>query len=179
MNISEVAERMWPAWAMGLIMILLVKNSKHANILKVDKKGLFRFAKWMAVITLVRFIALRFLAPQELIDQLRQTVNFLPWQTTLGVFWEDMCHTVPLVILGRMYAKEKWYQRLRLPLMAMVMFSFGSGHMYQGAFASCLLSLYIPVTMKLGKKYGFGTVMLCHMFYDMATLLSLKWIVGA
>jgi hypothetical protein len=179
MNISEVAERMWPAWAMGLVMLALVKNSKHANLLKVDKSGLLRFAKWMVVITLIRFVMLKLLAPEEMLESIRSTVNFLPWQTTLGVFWEDMCHTVPLVILGRMYAKEKWYQYARLPLLAMVMFSFGSGHMYQGVLASCMLSLYIPITMKLGKKWGFGTVMLCHMFYDMATLLTLKWIVGA
>lgn len=179
MNVSEVVERMWPAWAMGLAMLMLVKSSKYADLLKVDKKGLLRFARWMVIITLIRFVMLRLLAPQEIIEQLRGTVNFLPWQTTLGVFWEDMCHTVPLVILGRMYAKSKWYKWARLPLLAMVMFSFGSGHMYQGVWASCMLSLYIPITMKLGKKYGFGTVMLCHMFYDMATLLSLKWIVGA
>lgn len=178
MNIKEVIEHMWPCWAMGLSMLYLVKKSKYANHLRVSKAGLWNFAKWMVIITAIRFVALRFLAPTSELDALRETINFLPWQTTLGVFWEDMCHTVPLVILSQMLSKNRWEKWISRALLALVMFSFGSGHMYQGPLACVVISFYIPVTMRLGRKYGFGTVMLCHMAYDMLTLLSLKWIAG-
>lgn len=177
MTIQEVALRMWPAWAMGLAMLYLVKNSKYANILRVEKKGLLRFAGWLAVVTLVRFLIFKLSGPAS--EQARELANFLPWQVTLTVFWEDMCHGVPLVLAGLMLAKKKWYKYIKYPLLGLVMFSFASGHMYQGTFAAATISLYIPFTINLAKKYGFGTVMLCHMFYDLVTILSFKWMLGS
>jgi hypothetical protein len=106
-------------------------------------------------------------------------VHFIPWQTTLGVFWEDAVHALPLVLLGKMFANKTWYKIAKWPLLAAVMCSFGAGHLYQGVLAACMLSFYIPFSMKMGEKHGFGTVMLCHMMYDLITLLSIGWIVGA
>lgn len=163
---------------MGLIMLYLVKNSKYADVLRVDKKGLLNFAKWMAIITIFRIVVLRLLSPPGALESVRELTHMLPWQVTFGVFWEDMCHTVPLVILARMMAKKKWYKWISPALLVLVMFAFGSGHVYQGMLPAVALSFYIPVTMKLGKKYGFGTVMLCHMAYDLITLVSLRWIAG-
>lgn len=177
MTIQEVALRMWPAWTMGLIMLYLVKNSKYSYLLRVNKKGLLKFACWMSVVTLVRFVLFKLSGPAS--AQARELANFLPWQVTLAVFWEDMCHGVPLVLAGLMLKSKSWYKYVRLPLLLMVMFSFASGHVYQGMFAAATISFYIPFTMSLGKKYGFGTVMLCHMFYDLLTILSFKWMLGS
>jgi hypothetical protein len=179
MTIQEMAQHLWPAWTMGLIMLYLVKNSKYADAIRVDPKGLKKFAVWMLVITLFRIITLKVLAPKGSLDGMREAVNFIPWQACLGVFWEDMCHTVPLALLGRMFKTRKWYKWLSATLLGMVMIAFGSGHLYQGLFSAILLSAYIPFTLRLGKKYGFGTVMLCHMAYDLSTILTLKWIVGS
>jgi len=173
-----MAMRMYPAWTMGLLMLYLVRNSKYKDVVRVDKKGLFGFAKWMVIITIFRVIVLGLLTPKSQLQAIHEASMFIPWQATLGVFWEDMCHTVPLVLLGRMFKKTKWYKFLSLPLMILVMISFGSGHVYQGVFAAAMISFYIPVTIRLGKKYGFGTVMICHMLYDLITILSVRFITG-
>lgn len=173
-----MAMRMYPAWTMGLLMLYLVKNSRYKDVLRVDKKGLLGFAKWMAIITIFRIIVLKLLTPPDQLHAAHEAAMFIPWQATMGVFWEDMCHTVPLVLLGRMFKKTKWYKFVAIPLMLMVMISFGSGHVYQGVFAAAMISFYIPVTIRLGKKYGFGTVMICHMLYDFITIMSVRLLTG-
>jgi hypothetical protein len=178
MTVQEFALRMWPAWTLGLLMLFLVKNSKYSFMLRVDKKGLLKFCCFLTFITAFRFVMFRYFTPAGELSSAKEMANFLPWQVTFGVFWEDMCHTVPLAILGKMFAKEMWYKIARIPLLILVMFAFGSGHVYQGLFAAFALSFYIPYTLKMGKKYGFGTVMICHMAYDLTTLLSLKWMLG-
>lgn len=178
MTIQEVAQRLWPAWTMGLLMLYLVKNSKYANLLRVEKKGLLKFAGWMAAVTILRLVVIKWLSPPSMGAEAHEMANFLPWQVTLGVFWEDMCHTVPLAIVAKMLAKNKWQKLISGALLGLVMFSFASGHVYQGMFAAAFISLYIPFTMNLAKKYGFGTIMLCHMFYDLVTILTFKWLIG-
>jgi hypothetical protein len=174
MTIKEVAQDLWPAWMMGLAMLYLVKNSKYANVIRVDKKGLLSFVKFLTIVTVIRFLVLKYLSPPEELEQIHKLGAFLPWQVCFGVFWEDMCHTVPLVLLGRMFYKTKWYRWIAAPLVGLVMFSFGSGHVYQGLFNAACISLYIPFTLRMGKKYGFGTVMICHMLWDLTTMLSFK-----
>lgn len=178
MTIQEVAQRLWPAWAMGLVMVYLVMNSTYAKLLRIDKKGLVKFAKWMIFITLLRIIVIKYLSPKEVSAEAHEMANFLPWQVTLWVFWEDMCHTVPLVLMGKFFGKEKWYRWVSYPLLAIIMLSFGSGHVYQGIMSAAFISLYIPFTIRLAKKYGFGTIMLCHMLYDLVTILTFKWMIG-
>ena len=85
---------------------------------------------------------------------------------------------MPLVLASLMFQKSKMYSWLSKPLLVLVMLSFACGHIYQGLFPALAISLYIPVAMKMGKKYGFGTVMISHMLYDMSTLLSIRWMLG-
>ena len=179
MDLKEIAMPLWPCWMLGIIMLCTVFNSKHRDLIRVDAMGVLKFLRWMVMLTAIRFVFLKFLAPESMIEQVKFMVHFLPWQATLGVFWEDACHTLPLVLLGRIFQKSKWYSRAATPLMLGVMLSFGSGHMYQGLLASVALAFYIPFSIKLGKKYGFGTVMICHILFDLITLLSFKAIVGA
>ena len=179
MTMRDMAEMLWPAWLLGLIMFLLVKNSKHADLLRVDKKGLRNFAWFLFGVTAIRFVMFKYLAPPQEIAQARELANLIPWQACLMVYWEDLVHVVPLAILGRMFAQKRWYQLIKIPLLILVMIAFGSGHVYQGFFAAFCLSFYIPYTLMLGKKYGFGTIILCHMSYDLTTTLFLKWMLGS
>jgi hypothetical protein len=174
MTVKEVALDLWPAWVMGLAMLYLVFNSKYRSVIRVDKIGMLKFLRFLLIVTTFRFLTMRYLYPPEDLKHIHELAQFLPWQTSFGVFWEDMCHTVPLVILGKMYAKKTWYKWARLPLLGLVMFAFGSGHMYQGLFSAACISLYIPFTMRMGNKYGFGIVMLCHMLYDLSTMLTMR-----
>jgi hypothetical protein len=178
MSAKEMAMHMWPCWLIGILMLYAVWNSKYKNMLRVTPRAIVKFLLFMVFITICRVVAFRMLAPPEAIEQIKGIIHFLPWQTTLGVFWEDAAHSLPLVLMGKIFKKSKWYSYVSLPLLAMVMFSFGSGHMYQGLIASIAISFYVPFSMKMGEKHGFGTVMICHILYDMITLLSLGWMVG-
>ena len=103
----------------------------------------------------------------------------IPLGASLTVFWEDMCHTVPIAILSLALGNDKlWKKALILITIIMVQISFGLGHIYQGYIAAFFLSFYIPVTLKRGQKIGFGTVMLCHTAYDFITLLTMKTFLG-
>jgi hypothetical protein len=178
MDMITVILQMWPCWLLGLAMIYFTWQSEYRSILKVDFKAILKFSKTLLVIAVLRFFALKFLWPQAMVDAARATAHFIPWQAVLGTFWEDACHSMPLVLAGLMWGTHKWYPWLSRLALVVVALSFGSGHIYQGIWPAMAISFYIPVAMRLGKQYGFGTVMICHILYDLSTLLSIRWILG-
>lgn len=178
MSISQVVMQMWPMWMMGLFMIYLTWKSEHRNILRIEPKPVLKFTKTLAIIAVLRFLAFKFAIPESVADSARATMHMIPWQALFGVFWEDACHSMPLVLAGLMWGGSRWYPWLSKIALAVVALSFGSGHIYQGVFPAVAICAYIPVAMKLGKQFGFGTVMLCHILYDMSTLLTMRWILG-
>lgn len=178
MDLSQIALQLWPCWMLGILMVYFTWSSKYKKLLKIDPKGLLKFAGYMVFISIFRFIIFKFLSSDAMIEQARSMAHFIPWQATLGVFWEDACHAMPLVIASLMFRRSKTYAWLAKPLLLLVMFSFGAGHVYQGLLPAFAISFYVPVTMNLAKKYGFGTTMLCHIMYDMTTLLSIRWMLG-
>jgi hypothetical protein len=178
MNFQEIAQQLLPCWILGLFVIYAVRDSQYKDLLRVEFSPIVKFLKFMLIITAYRFIIFKFFTPHDMIEQIKETSNFIPIGATMGVFWEDAVHALPLVILGKMFGQKTWYKWIRWPLLIGVMLSFGSGHLYQGTFAAAALSFYIPFSMSKGDKYGFGTIMLCHMLYDALTLLSLRWMVG-
>lgn len=179
MDFKQMAEGLFPCWVLGLSMLYLVKNSKYADTLRVSKEGLWKFAKFLLFITAIRAVSMKFLTSPETAEGIRNTIGMIPWQGMLGVFWEDACNALALTILAKMLSKKEWFKYLYVPLMALMSLSFGSGHMYEGVGAVAMLTFYIPITMRLGKKYGFGTVMLCHMAYDLTTFFTFKIVLGA
>jgi len=178
MSIWEVALRMWPFWLMGVAMLVLTYRSEHRNLIRIEPKGIFKFCKILAVITIIRMIMFKLLMPDSMAETARSVTDMIPIPVLLSVFWEDACHTLPLALAGAMWGTKKFYPILSKIALVVVMLAFGSGHIYQGLIPACAICVYIPYTLSLGKKFGFGTVMICHIMYDMATLLSLKWMLG-
>lgn len=178
MDMKQMALQLWPCWALGLLMVYLTLASQYRNILRVEPKAIWKFLKFLGIITVLRFFMFKFLTPADTIESVRNVANLIPLGAVLGVFWEDAVHTMPLVLSGLMFAKSKWHKWLYKPAVAMVMMSFASGHIYQGVIPAAAISIYILVSINMGKKYGFGTVMICHMLYDMITLLSMRWMLG-
>jgi len=177
-TIGEVALQMWPCWMLGILMIVLTFRSEYRNILRVEWRPLLKFIRLLCVIACMRFVMLKFLAPEAMVESARNMAHLIPWQALLGTFWEDACHSMPLVLAGLMWGASRWYKVLAPVALVLVAASFGSGHIYQGVVPAFAISFYIPVAMRLGKQYGFGTVMICHILYDLSTLLSIKWILG-
>lgn len=178
MTISEVAMRMWPCWLAGFTMLLLIWKSEYKSILAVDIKAIGGFLKFMIGVIAIRYLLFPFLYGNMDPEVLKQMANFIPWQTTSMVFWEDAVFILPLILLAKNYGEKKWYKYLSTPLLIANMITFGSGHMYQGPIAAACLSMYIPIVMNIAKKYGAGTTMICHICYDMITLIALKLMVG-
>ena len=178
MNIEQAVLQLGPCWILGIVMIALTWFSQYRDVLKIDKSVIIKFAKILAIGTAARLIVFHFFAPAAVIEQMREMTKLIPWQALFGVFWEDACFSMPLVLAGLMFNKSKLWSWLSKPMLAVVMASFACGHLYQGLSSALMISLYIPFAMQMGKKYGYGTVMLCHIMYDFSTLLSLKWMLG-
>lgn len=178
MQFSEVIMRMFPYWIMGVIMLYATFNSKHRDLLRVSWPALKRFGWFMVLLTVYRAIIFHFFGHHEMLQDAASGAMTIPWQATLTVFWEDACHGLPLVLLGRWSEGKKHAKWINRAALAFVMVSFGLGHVYQGWFAAAFLSLYIPMSMKWGKKHGFGTVMIGHSIYDLLTVLALQFFLG-
>lgn len=159
-------------------MLGITASSGNKDLLRIDRKAIKSWLKFLFVLTIYRCILFYFFGKTQFLADSLKSADFIPWQATLFVFWEDACHTIPLVLFSRLLGK-KWYT---MPIYAMaliaVMASFGLGHTYQGGLAALLLSLYIPFTIKKGKELGFGTMMVGHTLYDLVTILFAKALLG-
>jgi hypothetical protein len=179
MTFSEFASHMYPYWLQGLFMIWIAYASGNKDLLKVDKGIIVRWIKIFIVISIYRYLVLKFAphlspASQEAI----KNVTSLPWQGTLTVFWEDACHGLPLVLLRRLIGDSIYAAPVHFLAMGFVMLSFASGHLYQGFWPAIFLSAYIPFSVMVGERRGFGTMMVTHTLYDLTTILTLKMLVG-
>lgn len=179
MTFQEIAMRMFPYWMMGLFMLYAVYQSEHKDLLRVQYKSVARWVLFLGGLTLYRILVFNVFADSEQLHDMTSGAAMIPWQATLTVFWEDMCHTVPLVIFSRWLGNDKlWKKGLTWAAILFVMASFGLGHVYQGNFAALFLSFYIPFTYKKGQEVGFGTVMVCHTLYDLVTILTIQNVLG-
>lgn len=177
MDFQSIASVMFPYWIMGALMILATIKSGRKDLVRIDPKGLAKWLKFLFFITIYRILMFK-LWPGDHLQNAASAVTQIPWTLTLTVFWEDACHGLPLLLIRNFLGNKWWSWPINTLLMAVVMFSFGLGHVYQGIFSAILLSFYIPYSIKLGNKYGFGTVMVGHTLYDLITVLSLKFLIG-
>lgn len=178
MTFSEVAMRMFPYWIMGLMMLYTVYESKNKNLLRVSWPAMKKFSIFLSVLTLYRILIFHFFGDHDMLKDAAQGAMTIPWQATLTVFWEDACHGLPLVLLNQWMEGKKHAKKVYWASLIFVMTSFGLGHVYQGWIPAAFLSLYVPFSMKMGKKNGFGTVMIGHTLYDLATVLTLQFFLG-
>lgn len=179
MDMGDLALRMLPFWFLGFFMIYATIKSGNKDLLRFEWKPFGKWCLFILGLTAYRMIIFRFFSDQELIRSQTHAVLQIPWPAALTVFWEDMSFVVPLVLLGRcLPSDKKWAKLVNGLAQIFMMISFGSGHIYQGTFAACLLSLYVPFSLSRGQKVGFGTVILCHMLYDLSTMLAVRFALG-
>jgi hypothetical protein len=142
--------------------------------------ALLKFIRFLLILTCYRIVLILVAKKYHIlgIEEQAKIITKLPWQVTLLTPWEDAVFGMPLVILDKLYSNTKLFRLWFYPLVAMSMISFGSGHAYQGFLSAALLALYIPYSIKYSKKFGVGTVMLCHIMFDLATILTFKFMLG-
>jgi hypothetical protein len=174
-----MALAMYPYWLLGAGVLIATAVAGYKDVIRVEKPALISFLKFIGVLTLYRVILFTLFPHFGPFADSAKNVLTIPWPLTLTVFWEDACHGLPLYLLRKLIGTKKWTWPIHGLLTAIVMLEFGLGHVYQGVGAAALLSLYIPYSIKLGEKFGFGTVMICHTLFDLSTILTLKFLLGA
>lgn len=177
MSLQEVALQYLPCWLLGIWMIYFTCADGYGYMMRVELKSILKFLLWMVPVTALRLLWLKYTISSGSMGPTKEIVDMIPVASTLGVFWEDACFTLPLVLFS-LFLNNKWEPYISKILLVLTMISFGSGHLYQGPVMAAAISFYIPYTMKLAKKYGFGTVMCCHVLFDMISLSAIKWLIG-
>jgi hypothetical protein len=175
MNFTQFALHMYPYWIVGILIICLVLASNFKDLVRIDKTALKKWVLFLVIMTSIRFLLFKLLVPHSVSSLLKGPAS-IPPLVGLTVFWEDAVHGLPLLILRKLIGVKKWTKPLHAILLGLVMFEFGLGHVYQGGIAAAFLSLYVPYSIKLAKKYGFGTVGIGHMLYDIFTIMLLKFL---
>jgi len=177
MDFKTIVNYMWPSWILGIAVLFSVAKSDYKTLLRIDKKALAKWGIFMVLLTCFRIFMARYMDDDTLKEPLRSILR-IPLPMTLTVFWEDACHGLPLVILKKMLGNRWFAKPINLIALLMVMLSFGSGHVYQGFWAAILIMFYVPFSMQKGEEYGFGTVMLCHIMWDISIALYARIILG-
>lgn len=159
-------------------MIFATRKTEHKELVRVEPKAVKNWSIFLVLLTVYRMVMYKFFPEAFALNEATKGSTELPWQMTLFVFWEDACHGLPLLLLKKMLGNKWLMKPFHFLLMLMVMFSFGLGHTYQGVTAAIILSFYIPASMNIADRRGFGTVMICHTLYDLSTVFFVRWIMG-
>lgn len=179
MDFATIASHMWPCWVFGALIFWMALKAGHKNDLRVEPKAVFSWIKFLFIIALYRFVIFRFFSNNNTLHGMAANILQIPTLATLTVAWEDLAHGLPLLLLQRLIGIRKLTWSIHFIATLFIMIAFGLGHTYQGTLSAIILSFYIPFSVSIGKKHGFGTVMICHTLYDLSTILSLKYILGA
>lgn len=173
-----MALQMYPYWLLGAGVLAATALAGYKNLIRIEKKAILDWMKFLCVITIYRIALFKLLPHMDYLQNSARNISIIPWPLTLTVFWEDACHGLPLLMLRKLIGTKKWTWPIHGILTAVVMLEFGLGHVYQGLISAALLSLYVPYSVALGDKYGFGTIMICHTLFDLTTILSIKFLLG-
>lgn len=161
---------MYIGFAIIALMFVFDRNKLDIKLNKVAK-----FLAFMAIITAFR------LALQSYAGSSAPTaIMNIPFYLFALVPWEDAFYVAPLLYLEEIKNRGKLGKALWVAIVVSTSIHFGLGHAYQGWFAVGLTALYpYFISLKYSKRVGMGTVMVCHVLYDMITVLTAKysWIV--
>lgn len=157
-----------------VITLAMMFRERHRHIIRIEWNKVSSFLAFLAFVTCIRIAGFEFLAdfapPGTLPSMNEKLLNVPIWRFVL-VFWEDAFFGIPLY-----YAWK--YCRRWFALLVTIGFSvwFGFGHGYQGNYAIVLTALYpYFISYRFGSQYGFGTVMVSHIMYDMATYYTILY----
>ena len=154
--------------------ILILFTLFDSNTVRIDWDALSKFQVFLVMLTLFRISKFSFFYDSGLsIPQMGPISQISPWQFFL-VPWEDSFYVLSMVFLRKFKWTSKWY--IWYPIFVGVSVWFGYGHIYQGLYAAVLLSIYpYFISYWYGSKFGFGTVCLSHIMYDMVTFFTVKF----
>jgi len=154
--------------ALGWITLFL---KKERNFMRIEARTVAKFIGFMGILSLWRYFAitkLGFLDP-DMIEVSKQI--FFP--SLLLVFLEDAFFVLPIV------ACKKFRDSNVITYTVAAFFSllFASAHLYQGLGGFFFALFYMHMSYKYSHKHGMGTVMICHILYDICTLALFRFLI--
>ena len=177
MDLKTMAENMYPFWILGIMVIGAVIAAGKKHLLRVEMKPVVNWSIFLVLLTLWRMLVAKLSAYHGMHGT--EETFIIPWTASFTVFWEDACHGLPILLLRQLIGVHRWWAKiLNWSLLILTMISFGMGHLYQGVLPALILCFYVPYSIRCGKKYGFGTVMVCHSLYDLVTLIFIQYLSG-
>jgi hypothetical protein len=163
---------------MTFLILIAVLNMVLSSIIfpgtcRFSLSSYLKFLGLMAVVTAARFAIFKMAShvPADP-DSVATMQSISPWQFML-VFWEDAFFTLPTIVLEKL-GSSTFARNLMLGLSSV---AFASGHIAYGLPWAFITLFYVPfISYRYGKKNGLGTVMACHITYDMVTWLTMMHI---
>jgi len=151
------------------------KVPPNERLMRVELEGISKFIAFMSLVVVLRLCLFDFLmtvVPKQFLEMFYNSYKTLAqislWRLAL-VFWEDAFFVLPMVFMINRFSKWIW-----IPFVAAMSIVFGMAHGYQGEWAILVTAIYpYFISYRLGKIHGFGTVMLCHILYDVITYFTL------
>jgi hypothetical protein len=134
--------------------------------MKLNSNSLSKFISIMVAITLIRWSVMSFSGVNA-----NEITLSIPMHWFLFVLWEDAVFSLPIYWLKDKFKVSRY---IWVPLVISSSVYFAIGHLYQGQSGWITIILPYFAGYKLGKKYGFGTTMACHVLYDIFTFLCVK-----
>ena len=155
----------------AIIGMFAVRFTSEKDLFRISWDKISQFVGFLALIFTWRLLQANFLYTTGLMEQFPQNPVGMPFWTMGLVFWEDFFFAVPIYFICK-HMTHKW---LKFSLIFAISALFGLGHLYQGWEAVFILA-FMPyfVTYRYGKQYGFGTTMICHILYDVSTVIFIK-----
>lgn len=135
------------------------------QLIRVEWDNVAKFSGLLLLAAALRF-SIMSLTPQE--------PSITPgFENVIMVFWEDAFFSLFCIYFIKDYLKLS--KKFWLPIAIASGFVFGIGHLYQGLLVASIIS-FAPffISYRFGKKFGWGTMMICHILYDFTTLLTVK-----
>ena len=155
----------------AVIGMVVARFTSEKDLFRVSWDKISQFVAFLAVVFVWRLIQANFLYTNDLMEQFPKSPTAMPFWTMGLVFWEDFFFAVPIYFI----CKHMKHKLLKFSLIFALSALFGLGHLYQGWQAVFILA-FMPyfVTYRYGKLYGFGTTMICHILYDVSTVVFIK-----
>ncbi len=150
---------------LGLILFIY-GIKKHPDLMRFDLNKVFKFAIIFSIAFFIRGILYVWLNEKgAVVDLYSQGINSL-----LAVWWEDCVFVLPFLILHKNMGKKSYYL---FPVFIATSFYFALGHLYQGP-TGWVSFIYPFISFYFARKNGLGTVMLCHIIYDVLIAVMLS-----
>ena len=157
---------MWLFYIIGAIYLGMVAR-KHPDLCRLSFRPILTFLKYMVFITSLRMLMFILMQSQPH----SAAMDSLSLCSVLGVFWEDAVFCLPLLVMDKLKV-SRYLKYISIALSSLI---FATGHLAYSPMWATITLLYIPcISYRFGKKHGILTVMVCHILFDLITLITYR-----